>query len=200
MTEPSHDEVLSFWLGPLDEHGCAGAEAKQQWWRKSDAFDQEIRDRFAACHARICAGEFEGWLETPRGRLAYVIVLDQLSRNMFRDSADMYMGDARALAAAVEGIDAGVPDQLGYHECYFLYMPLMHAEDLAMQDRCVALFRGLGERYPHLAESVENALVFAVGHRDIVARFGRFPHRNALVGRESTAEEKAFLEQPGSSF
>ncbi len=179
----------------------AAAATAARWFTKDEAFDRALRDRFGALHEEVLRGEHEDWRETPRGLVAYVIVLDQLSRNMFRGTARMFAADERALEAAVEGIERGDDRRLPHAAGSFLYMPLMHAEDLAAQERCVELFRALaGEARGRAKENAETALRFAVQHRDIVARFGRFPHRNALLGRESTEEERAFLQQPGSSF
>ena len=195
------EAVLEFWLGPLDADGMASEERRAAWWRKSPAFDEECRRRFAPLHASILGGEREGWLDQARSCLAYVVVLDQLGRNMFRDAGEMFAGDARALAAAERGIrehDAA----LAFHERYFLYMPFMHAEDRDTQARCEALFERHVERASNARqrEAAQQALRFARKHRVIVERFGRFPHRNALLSRESSAEELEFLKQPGSSF
>jgi uncharacterized protein (DUF924 family) len=176
---PSIDDVLAFWF----------ADPKR-WWKKDPAFDAEIHDRFGALRDAVMRGEHEDWRATPRGALAYVIVLDQFSRNMFRGSARSFEGDARALAAACAAVDSGFDKGLSVDERMFLYMPLMHCEDIAHQERCVALFAGV----------VPEQLRFAEMHRDIVRRFGRFPHRNAALGRASTPEEVEFLKQPGSSF
>ncbi|MBN4049567.1 DUF924 domain-containing protein [bacterium AH-315-N03] len=200
MSVHDFEEVLSFWLGELDELGVADAATRARWWKKSDDFDADVLARFEATRRAICAGDCAGWLGTARGRVAYVIVLDQLSRNMFRGTPEMYTEDNLALSAAVEGIEAGCEGELGYHERYFLYMPLMHAEDLGAQDRCVALFESMKTAYPNKATEIQNVIGFAEKHRVIVARFGRFPHRNEIVGRESTAEEIEFLKGPGSSF
>ncbi|PKN55333.1 MAG: DUF924 domain-containing protein [Deltaproteobacteria bacterium HGW-Deltaproteobacteria-14] len=195
------EAVLAFWFGALDAAGHADAAHAQRWWRKDEGFDRELGERFGALHRAVAAGEREAWLATPRGRLGYVIVLDQLSRNLFRDTAGMYANDARALAVAAEGLDRGDAATLAAAERRFLYMPFMHAETLADQERCVALFQAeVAAAPPGQEDSARRALDFAIQHRDIVARFGRFPHRNALVGRVLTAEELAFLEQPGSSF
>ncbi|MCC7536395.1 MAG: DUF924 domain-containing protein [Deltaproteobacteria bacterium] len=182
MTESTpHDVVLEFWFG-LDP---------ARWWKKDPAFDAEVRSRFADLHAAVERGEHEGWRATPRGALAYVIALDQLSRNMFRGEARSFASDARALEAARDAVAQGFDAALPPTERPFLYMPLMHSESLEDQERCVALFRALGS---------EGQLRFAEQHRDIVARFGRFPHRNAILGRDSTPAELEFLTQPGSSF
>jgi len=174
------DEVLEFWFTHSD-----------RWWDKDAAFDAEIRQRFGELHAEVSRGEHEDWRATPRGALAYVIVLDQFSRNMFRGTPGAFASDPQALAAARDALARGVDQSLTPEERSFLYMPLMHSEDLADQERCVELFRALGNAY---------SLGFAEQHRDIIARFGRFPHRNAILGRASSPEELAFLTQPGSSF
>jgi uncharacterized protein (DUF924 family) len=177
--EPSFEDVLSFWFA-----------YPARWWRKDPAFDAEVRERFLGLHGAIDRGEREAWLEAVRGTLAYVIALDQLSRNMFRGTARMFASDARARAAARRAVDRGDDHALSEDERSFLYMPFMHSEDLVDQDRCASLF----------ASSVPAQLRYAEQHRDIIRRFGRFPHRNALLGRESTPEEQEFLKQPGSSF
>jgi uncharacterized protein (DUF924 family) len=197
----SYDRILEFWLGELDSDGLADAAHSAFWWKKDDAFDREIERRFGAEHRAIVAGERESWLADPRGRLAYVIALDQFSRNMFRGTPAMFAADSQALRVAMDGIDRAEDRKFAVDECVFLYMPLMHAEDLAIQERCVALFSGLVDRHQGAArQRVANNVRFAQAHRDIVARFGRFPHRNALLGRPSTADEEEFLKGPNSSF
>lgn len=179
LTPPSIEDVLAFWFAD-----------PTRWWKKDATFDAEVRDRFLALHDAVDRGDHEGWLETERGALAYVIVLDQLSRNMFRGSARMFASDPRARAASRRALERGDDRMLPAEQRNFLYMPFMHSEHLADQDRSVALF----------AAATPDQLRFAEQHRDIVRRFGRFPHRNALLGRESTPEEQEFLKQPGSSF
>jgi uncharacterized protein (DUF924 family) len=175
----SADDVLTFWF-----------EDPDRWWKKDPAFDAEVRARCLEVHDAVMRDERRDWLETSRGTLAYVVVLDQLSRNMFRASARMFEGDPRALAAARGALDRGFDRGLSAEERMFLCMPFMHSEDLANQDRCVGLFESGLERW----------LPYAKAHRDIIQRFARFPHRNALLGRQSTPEELEFLKQPGSSF
>ena len=197
----STDDVLLFWFGELDEHGLANEQTSAKWWTKNPAFDEEVRARFGDLHASIARGEKEAWLDDPRGRLAYVVVLDQLSRNMFRGDKQMFAADERALAAAAGGVEKGHDRSLACAERMFLYMPFMHAESLDHQERCIDLFRALADDLSGPAKTrVLNNVDYAVRHRDIVARFGRFPHRNELLGRASTEEETAFLKEPGSSF
>src|SRR5262249_14879036 len=150
------------------------------------AFDDLLRRRFAALHEAIADGDHDGWLDRPRGRLAYVIILDQFSRNMFRDSPRMYAYDDLARTATREGIIGHDDEHLAHDERIFLYMPLQHSEDLADQELAVALFEKLcrGLTGEHLKRA-KNNVVFAQRHRDIVKRFGRFPHRNRLLGRAS---------------
>ena len=198
-TSPS--DVLQLWFGELDAEGLSDQEHTRSWWRKDADFDADLRTRFGQLHPRCMAGLCDLWLATPTGRLAVVIVLDQFSRNMFRDSANMFAADALALRFALEGIDRGEDASLRTAERVFLYMPLMHSESLEAQDRCVGLFSAFCQSLSGSArKAIEANLDFAQRHRDIIARFGRFPHRNALLGRTSSAEETAFLSEPGSSF
>jgi len=197
----SYSDVLTVWFGEIDDDGQIDAAYKSRWWKKDPVFDQFLRAQFAKVHSAILAGECEDWLADARGRLAYVIVLDQFSRNMFRDTPAMFAADGRAVATAHEGVDCGDDEELAIPERSFLYMPFMHSEDLSDQDRCVTLFTAMRDSADEAQrEGVQYMLDYAVKHRDIVKRFGRFPHRNALLGRESTDEEREFLTQPGSSF
>jgi uncharacterized protein (DUF924 family) len=193
--------ILQFWLGDVDALGRSDVMHSRRWFMKDDAFDREIADRFGETFADVRAGHREQWLDDPRGRVAYVIVLDQFPRNMFRGTARMFEGDRQALAAAVEGIARHDDAELNVNERSFLYMPFMHSEDIDMQDRSVALFKELAEGAPsELRGSLVAAVQYAEKHREIVARYGRFPHRNAVLGRESRPEELAFIAQPGSGF
>ena len=195
------EKVLSFWFGELDAEGHADAAHSARWWKKDPAFDQSIVDDFGALHAEVAGGQHDAWLESPRGRLAYIIVLDQFSRNMFRGTGKSFAFDPRAVEVVLEGLERGMDRPLASAERGFFYMPLMHSENIAHQDRCVELFeRWRNEGSAKSRERAAYSLSFAEKHRDIVRRFGRFPHRNALLGRESTPEEVEFLKQPGSSF
>ena len=143
-----YEHVLTFWFGELDEHGLADEATRKRWWTKSKKFDDEVRTAFEEDHRAIVAGEREDWLTTPRGRLAYVIVLDQLSRNMFRDSAKMYAADEQVQRVVLDGLERGDDRKLRTNEQVFFYMPLMHSEELAHQDRCCELFDKLSEECP----------------------------------------------------
>jgi len=174
--------VLDFWFSEL---------SPKQWWVKDPQLDREIERRFGAVHAAACAGELYHWRVSARGRLAEIIVLDQFSRNIYRDSGRAFAADPLALVLAQEAVVADADAGLAVSECLFLYMPYMHSESLLIHDEALRLFARPG---------LEDNLNFDHRHRDIIARFGRYPHRNALLGRESTAEELEFLQQPGSSF
>ena len=186
------DDVWELWFGELDAHGTAAPSVVQRWWTKDAAFDDELRRRFGDLHREVSAGEHEAWRESARGAVAYVLVLDQFSRNMFRDTPASFASDARGLAAAKDAVARGFDRQLPPAARTFLYLPYMHSEALADQDACVALFADLPGAEPNRD--------FAEQHRVIIRRFGRFPHRNAILGRASTPEEEAFLKEPGSSF
>lgn len=192
----SYEAVLEFWLGETDEDGLCSEERQKRWWKKDPDFDARVRNRFGELHADVVAGNHEDWRNAPRGLVAYVIVLDQFSRNLFRDDPRMYANDIRATEAAEEGIAKGLDEQLGAHARFFLYMPFMHCESIEKQHRCVELVEALAAEHPTLKKNVK----YAEQHRDIVERFGRFPHRNEILNRESTAEEIEFLQEPGSSF
>ncbi len=185
----AYDAILEFWFGPRPH-----AE-RNVWFRKDPVFDAEIRTRFGATIEAALAGAFADWTATPHGALARVIVLDQFTRNVFRDTPRAFAGDAQAFATAQALVAAGQDRQLDRFERWFLYMPFEHSEDRAVQERSLALFGALA------AESGEpgNAQ-WAEKHAAVIRRFGRFPHRNAILGRTSTAEELAFLREPGSSF
>lgn len=189
------------WFGPLDADGMASPAKAETWFIHDASFDNALRARFGALHAELLAGAHTEWKVDPQGRLALIIGLDQLTRNLCRGSGAMYQADDRALALALEGLDRGEDQALALAEQDFLYMPLMHAEDLAHQDRCVALFEArLPTAVPQTRDRLAMGAKYARLHRDIIARFGRFPHRNALLGRASTPEEEAFLLEPNSSF
>ena len=195
------EEVLQFWLGELDADGMSTPAHSARWWKKDPDFDAEISGRFGKLHGAAVRGELTSWLKTPRGLLAAVILVDQFSRNMFRGDPKTWAWDHVALRLASDAIDRGWDRQLASHERVFLYMPLMHAEDLPAQERCIALFEGLADEVGGAAgDRLRGNIKFAIAHRDIVARFGRFPHRNAILGRACTPEELDFLQQPGSSF
>jgi len=157
--------------------------------------------RFGSLHEEVATGRRDEWLASTRGRLAFVIVLDQFSRNMFRGDPRSFASDRRALEVALRAIDEGDDKKLARDERTFLYMPLMHSEDRATQKRGIELFTAFrDEQPPDQQGPLSNNLRFAVMHSDIIERFGRFPHRNAVLGRESTPDEIEFLKGENSSF
>jgi uncharacterized protein (DUF924 family) len=199
--DPRCRELLDYWFGDADSDAGVIAARAAQWFGGGPAVDEEIRQRFAGSHAAAVAGALDGWLAQPRGRLALVILADQVSRHLFRGDARAFAHDALALRWATEGMAAGVERDLRAIERVFLYLPLEHSESLADQQRSVALFRSLAESVGQdYRAAFDGFLDYAERHRVIIERFGRFPHRNAVLGRPSTPEEIAFLREPGSSF
>lgn len=185
--------VLDFWFGP--DPAAYAERGKSLWFVKRASVDELIRQRFAALHARAAAGELHDWCETPDGCLALVIVLDQFSRNLFRDSPQAFAADAQAREIARRAIDRGFDLQLLPLQRGFLYLPFEHSESLDDQQRSLALFNALRDS-SEAAEMVRYARL----HYHVIKCFGRYPHRNAILKRESTDEELQFLSQPGSSF
>ena len=193
MLDPLADAILDFWFGP--RHSPVRNTARDVWFRKDAAFDAEIRIRFGDATAIALAGGYGEWCAAPEGALARVLLLDQFTRNIHRDTPVSFAGDARALATAQDTVDRGLDHALDPHGRWFLYLPFEHAEDHAAQQRSLALFGALAEE-TGLAAPLE----WAKKHAEVVARFGRYPHRNSILGRTSTPEELAFLDQPGSRF
>lgn len=165
----------------------------EQWFSSSDELDHLIADRFGELFEQAIRGELDHWAETPRGLLALVIVLDQFSRNIHRGDGKAFAQDEKAQKLTMEAIEAGTDERLGMDERQFLYMPLMHAEDRELQALGVAKFEAL-------ANSAAGVTEFAHKHKDIIDRFGRFPYRNPMIGRASTPEEQAFIDEAGNPF
>jgi uncharacterized protein (DUF924 family) len=168
-------EIVAFWreAGP------------DKWFDNDAAFDQEIRQRFLAVHEAAVRGECEAWAENGEGALALLILFDQFPRNMFRDSPRAFATDILARAVATKALAAGFDQATAKEMRQFFYLPFMHSESLADQDRCVALYAALGD--PDLSK-------YAIGHRDVIARFGRFPRRNLALGRDTTGAEQEYLD------
>lgn len=179
---PTLDDVLDFWFREIPESA---------WWEKNPAFDRRLQQRFGSLHAAARQGELWSWRRDIHGRLAEVIVLDQFSRNIFRDSGAAFACDTMALVLAQEAIATGAAQELSVKQRSFLYLPMMHSESSHIHEEALKLFAEPG---------MEFNLDFEKRHKAIIDRFGRYPHRNALLGRTSTAEELAFLQTPGSSF
>lgn len=172
-------DVLDFWF----------AAGKEKWFAKSDEFDAEITTRFRAAHEAARDGAHDDWAQSAEGLLALIILLDQFPRNMYRGSPDMFAADPKAVEMSKLALERKIDGEVPQAAKPFVYMPLMHSEELEDQELCVKLFQG----DPALKENV----AYAIDHRDIVARFGRFPHRNAILGRVTTPEEQQFLDDGG---
>ena len=197
MSDPTASEayaVLDFWFGTpgSSEFGSS----RKAWFSKDAAFDMTIRERFGALVERALRGELDAWGDEPTSALAQILLLDQFTRNAFRGSARSFAGDARALAAASRMVGSRQDEALAPFMRGFVYLPFEHAEGLAMQDEAIRLFTKLANDAPEHADMLD----YAHRHRAVIERFGRFPHRNEILGRQSTAEEIAFVKQPGSGF
>ncbi|SMH62461.1 DUF924 family protein [Azospirillum agricola] len=183
MVDSLIDEIVDFWF---DE------ATKPYWFRRSDSFDRAVADTLGPHHETAAQGGFDHWMEDVDGCLALCVLLDQVPRNRFRGDPRAFATDAKARAVAEHALANGFDLECTADERIFLYLPFEHHEDIASQGRSVALFRDrVGD---------PETIGFAERHREIIQRFGRFPHRNAILGRPSTAEEEAFLREPGSSF
>ena len=178
----TYNDVLTFWFEEIKE---------SQWWVKDESFDKLIGSRFSTVHEQANCCELYDWRTSAQGRLAEVIVLDQFSRNMYRDTERAFASDTLALVLAQETISVGADIELTVAQRSFLYMPFMHSESLGIHEVAVGLFESLGS---------EGNLNFELRHKKIIEQFGRYPHRNYILGRKSTKEELEFLSQPGSSF
>lgn len=175
-------DILKFWFEEIKP---------KQWWVKDDVFDQCIQDRFSAVHQQAIACELFHWRKTAEGRLAEIIVLDQFSRNMYRNCRRSFESDPMALILAQEAVASGVDKQLASAQNSFLYMPYMHSESRVIHEKAVELYTNHGD---------QGSLEFEIKHKVIIDRFGRYPHRNKILGRASTDEEIEFLQQSGASF
>jgi uncharacterized protein (DUF924 family) len=177
-----YQSVLKFWFEDSEP---------KDWFMKSDDFDEKVRQILGPLYEKAKTGHLDAWSQTPKGVVALCILLDQVPRNIFRGSPDSFATDGKALVLVKVALEKGFEKDLDQDEKSFLLLPLEHSEDLADQERSVELFKIHGS---------ESGYDYAIRHRDIVARFGRFPHRNAVLGRENTEEETELLTQPGSGF
>lgn len=182
------DEVLAFWFG---------ADPKR-WFMQDDAFDGEIRARFGDLHGAIVSGAHEDWRTTARGELALIIVLDQFSRNLYRNDPRSFAGDSRAEEISKALLESGRLRELSPQQQMFALMPLVHAEDRDSQRQSVAAFEQVRKEHP--SPNIDTALDFAKKHAAVIERFGRFPHRNAVLGRVSSPEELTFIRESGRGF
>ncbi|PHS20464.1 MAG: hypothetical protein COA86_00500 [Kangiella sp.] len=176
------NEIIQFWFKDIE---------RKQWWVKNDDFDQLLINKYKAIHVQANKGELYQWRENPKGRLAEIIILDQFSRNMYRDTEKAFTSDALALILAQEAIAVGADESFNETEKSFLYMPFMHSESLLIHEVGLKLFQ---------AGTSDSSINFEIRHKNIIEKFGRYPHRNQILGRVSTKEELDFLEKLGSSF
>ena len=188
------EEILSFWFGAIRDEPSYFADCSKRWFARNADFDREIARRFQADYERAAEGQLADWTQTAQGGAALILVLDQFPRNMFRNDPRAFATDPLAQQIAEQMIAAGLDRQLRLVERYFVYVPFMHSEQRAHQQRSVTLFQQLAAQRAYFDTS------YALRHQQVIARFGRFPHRNRVLGRASTPAELAFLKQPGSSF
>ena len=187
--------IHDFWFGPLDEAGLCCQDRHALWFKANGENDQRLRERFGELVTRAVAGELDNWAGSDPGLIALVLLLDQFTRSIHRGAAEAFAGDERALGLAQHCIETGHYQRLPAIHQAFLYMPLEHCEDPEVQEECVTLFEELAVVTG--SEAIAGFTRYAVAHRDVIAQFGRFPHRNALLGRESTPEELDYLEKHG---
>lgn len=194
-------QILSYWFGDVVDQPELMQQKLAFWYGKNDDVDNDIRQQFGEHVERASQGDYDDWQKTAEGRLALIILLDQFTRNIYRNTSEVYAADAKALQIAMQGIELGHDQQLQPIHRVFMYMPLEHAEDKLIQQRCVELFEQLANSVPDSQHKLYlNFLDYAIKHQEVVDRFGRFPHRNKLLNRQSTQQEQEFLQQPGSSF
>lgn len=198
MTHDKQKSVLDFWFG---DDPLLVLDKQDLWFGRDAQFDESIRLQFADMVTEAATGAFDDWAKTARGALALVLLLDQFPRNIFRADPRAFVSDTHARRIAEIAIDQGLDQQLSAIERVFLYLPLEHSEDLTAQQRAVDLFMKLVDDAKSGEHAfVTEALAYALSHRDIIEKFGRFPHRNDVIGRESSDEEKAFLKTPFSAY
>ncbi len=195
MDEAKINDILAFWFGPLDSDGLSKPEQHGLWFKSSGATDQKIGELFGDDVVAAVNGELNTWAATDDGLLALILLLDQFTRNIYRGGGKAFAGDARALVLAKQVIAENKHLQLPLIHRVFLYLPLEHAEDLATQEQCVSLYQEMTDATG--LEQISNFTRYAKAHRDVIAEFGRFPHRNALLGRLSTPAEQDHMATHG---
>lgn len=197
------EEILEFWFGRLEKDDVPSQEKQKMWWKKDKSVDNFIKKEFEGCIIKAVSGDVDDWLKTPKGMLAFIIVLDQFSRNIYRDIPKAFSQDKLALRVCLEGIKKGFDKGLHPVARMFFYMPFMHSEDLEDQKKSLERLTILEEEFSknlEIRDLLVNSKKYAQMHFDIIERFRRYPHRNRILGRVSTPEEIEFLKQPGSSF
>lgn len=189
------DEIHDYWFGPLNDHGMSDAAQHALWFKADPATDEHCRTHFGSWLERALAGELNHWANSDRGLLALIILLDQFSRNIYRGTPQTFSGDVRALELAQQTVASGRHQRLPAIHQVFLYLPLEHCEDLEVQEECVTLLQELAAITGD--EQMAQFTRYAIAHRDVIASFGRFPHRNKILGRPSSPAEQAHLEKHG---
>ena len=192
------ESILTFWFGhpTAKDYG----QYRKAWFIKDPDFDRQIRQQFLTDYEKAAAGEYDDWQADPRSAITLLLLLDQFPRNLFREDARSFATDPKALALSKHLVNTGQDKSLPPAQRFFVYIPFEHSEDLSDQTRCVALMQELVDTVPTLDEGLKGGLDYAIRHKAVIARFGRFPHRNKILGRPSTPEEAEFLKQPGSHF
>lgn len=193
--------ILDYWFADVATDITALPERSALWWQKNADNDAYITEHFSKDVELALAGELDFWAQTATGRLALIILCDQFTRTIYRGAGKAFAGDAKALQLAIEGIEKQHDQELDVFQKVFFYLPFEHSEDSQMQERSVALYLELKNSAPEsLQEAVDGFYQYALAHKKIIDQFGRYPHRNEQLGRDSTAQELEFLKQPGSSF
>ncbi|MEO1621895.1 MAG: DUF924 family protein [Cyanobacteria bacterium J06632_3] len=195
---PRVNDILAFWFG--DRTAPDYGKYRKVWFIKNAAFDEQIRQHFLADTQKAAAGEYNDWQMEAEAAVALLLLLDQFPRNLYRNDPHSFATDRKALAVAQALVNTGADTTLIPAMRFFVYVPFEHSEKLVHQEECVALMSQLNKEFPNLDKGLKGGLDYAIRHRDIIRRFGRFPHRNEALGRQSTPEELAFLQQPGSRF
>ncbi|MBS0289879.1 MAG: DUF924 domain-containing protein [Proteobacteria bacterium] len=195
------NDILHFWFGTDKEHPLSH---KAVWFKADPLFDEEIKDRFVSLHHLATQGKLNNWLDQPQSCLAYIILLDQFSRNIYRGTPLAFSQDLLALNACQHGREHKLDKELNLVQRLFFYLPLEHAEDINSQKLCLMLMKQLVQEaklnHPELIQEMEQGFDYAQRHYDIIFNFGRFPHRNAILERESTQDELLFLNMPNNNF
>lgn len=195
------DEILEYWYGDFVNEGSAVDERFKFWFGKSEQADTEIKQRFSGDVDRLIANQYQHWLDIAKGRLACILLIDQFCRQIYRGTPAAFEHDHLALGYCIEGIELGHDSALSRPLRYFYYLPLEHSENLDHQRRCVAAYQAMADEAPQAYRYIYlDAKSYAQAHLEMIERFGRFPHRNSILGRGSTPEEIEFLKQPDSSF
>jgi len=176
------EEIVNFWFGEC---------TPDQWFRKDPEFDEVLKNRFSEILEIALEGRLDSWSNSETGCLALILLLDQFTRNIFRDNHRAFSGDEKALELSFKCIENGYLENGDMKKCHFMLLPMMHSEEISVQNSSLPLFKNLNDK---------NIYNFALKHREIIKRFGRFPHRNSVLGRKSSVAEKEFLKQPGSTF